>query len=1091
MAVKTKICALLPLLILFHFPGIYGQFSTQQQERIDYLNQTIKDNPHDTLLVQAYVSLSEILYVNNIDTIIPLCAKAIEIAEKNLMDTSISQIEIKAYRRQLASALSNTGFARENQGEIPLALRFYHKSLKIQEDLDDKRGISYSLNNIGTVHYRQGDIPLALDYFHKSLNIQEIIGDKKGVANSLANLGAIYKRQGDTSNALFYFKQSLELAEQIGDKIGIGVTLNNIGILYRASGKLDPALKNYLRALQVHREIGDKRGVFYSLNNIGLIYLAQKNYNQAIRYGKESLTIAGEMGGVMEIRLASSLLYRAYKNAGMYSQSLDMHELFIQMKDSLINEENTRSLVEQEMNYIHEKEFEEENIQLAKEEHSRMLQQQKKSQLTLMGYGVVFILGISGFLFFRGYQRKKQVVHQQKVNDRLKHIDKLKDRFLANSSHELRTPLYGIIGLSQSLQRDLKDRGNDMMKHDLEMIISSGNRLSGLVNNILDFSKLKESSLVLSLQPVDLFEAVKSCFELLYPSIMGKQIELLNEIPEGLEAVKADPSRLHQILLNLVGNAIKFTEEGTVKVSAGTHEKMMTVSVEDTGIGIPKNRLESIFTAFSQVDASMDRQYEGSGLGLNISKKLIQLHGGELSVSSEEEIGSVFKFTLPISDQKAKKNTELKNPWQPKPIPGPVTEAIYDKNTAKGLYRILIVDDEPVNRQVLINYLKGGEFKLFQAGSGPEALKKIHKTRFDLVLLDVMMPGMSGFEVCRQIRQTYLSSELPVIMITAADQVEDLVQGLHTGANDYMIKPISYSELLARVNTHLNLLKINNAYGRFVPREFIRTLGKEDIIDVKLGDQAQENITVMFSDIRSYTQLSESMNIDQNFKFLNSYLGKIGPLIHKHDGFINQFLGDGIMALFQSEPKNAVLAAIAMHRKLDKYNPERISEGRNPISIGIGLHFGPLMLGIIGDEKRMGTGVVSNVVYIASKMENLTKKLGASTIISGETADRIPDLDNFHHRLLGKYQIQRLQDPVRAIEIFDGDSPLAIEKKETNKLSFESALTLFYSKNFTEAAVLFKQVLEIHPEDLAAKDYLGKCGEYMIHGILDDWAGEL
>ena len=191
------------------------------------------------------------------------------------------------------------------------------------------------------------------------------------------------------------------------------------------------------------------------------------------------------------------------------------------------------------------------------------------------------------------------------------------------------------------------------------------------------------------------------------------------------------------------------------------------------------------------------------------------------------------------------------------------------QNAGNGkINHILIVDDEPINHQVLKNHLSSETYQITMAMNGEDALKALNNgNKYDLVLLDVMMPRMNGYEVCQKIREKFMSSELPVIMVTAKNQVQDLVHGLHIGANDYLAKPFSKQELLARIKTQIDLNRIFHTVGRFVPNEFIKSLGKEKITDVKLGDQAHRNVTVLFTDIRAYTTIAEQMTPEENFKF--------------------------------------------------------------------------------------------------------------------------------------------------------------------------------------------------------------------------------
>lgn len=234
----------------------------------------------------------------------------------------------------------------------------------------------------------------------------------------------------------------------------------------------------------------------------------------------------------------------------------------------------------------------------------------------------------------------RKIIEEAKSREEaLKRVDKLKDEFLANTSHELRTPLNGIIGLSESLY----DRTSAQdQKEDLSMIISSGRRLASLVNDILDFSKLKNFDIEIQRKPVDIFSLTNIVIRINSPLIAGKSVTLTNSIPSDIQAVFGDENRLQQILNNLIGNAIKFTESGEVIISAEQEEDVITVSVKDTGIGIPKNKHNVIFQEFQQADGSISREFAGTGLGLSISKRLAELHGGRMWFESELGKGSTF-----------------------------------------------------------------------------------------------------------------------------------------------------------------------------------------------------------------------------------------------------------------------------------------------------------------------------------------------------------------------------------------------------------------------------------------------------------------
>jgi two-component system sensor histidine kinase ChiS len=678
----------------------------------------------------------------------------------------------------------------------------------------------------------------------------------------------------------------------------------------------------------------------------------------------------------------------------------------------------------------------------------------------------------------------------------LRRIDRLKDQFLANTSHELRTPLNGIIGLSEALKDQLTDTEQ---KEDLEMIIVSGRRLRNLVNDILDFSKLKEQEIKIHTKPLDVKTLSEVVVRVLRPLLEGREVDLQLEMDEKLPLVEADEDRLQQILYNLIGNAIKFTSEGTVSVNARPKGGFLEVEVADTGIGIDEEKQPAIFNAFEQADGSIERQYGGTGLGLSISKKLVELHGGDIWVKSTKGKGSSFFFTLPISSETAvaEKKAEpifaqqlddrlVSEQLEDLPIPELLDEAY------QGVEKIniLAVDDEAINQKVLQKQLPKEKYNVTIAMDGPSALEALESgVKFDLVLLDVMMPRMSGYEVCQKIREKHLASELPVILVTAKNQVEDLVHGLSVGANDYLAKPYSKAEFLARIKAHLNLHRIHTATGKFVPYDLIKILGRESILDVVLGDQVEEEVTVMFSDIRGYTTLSETMTPEENFRFLNKYIGRVGPVIDENNGFIIRFLGDGILSLFLGSPMDGIQAGIEMQKVIQRYNVERLALGRLPVKVGIGMHKGPLIMGIMGNEKRLEANLVSDTVNSASRMEGLTKYYGSSLIVTEQMMDLVSDEQLFEHRSLGKVQVKGKKQAIEIYDVFEADIPAVYEKKKKTKTIFETGLKKYYNRQFEEATAAFAQVLSIHPEDKAAQLYLSNAVRYHTSGVRSDWEG--
>jgi signal transduction histidine kinase/class 3 adenylate cyclase/ActR/RegA family two-component response regulator len=684
---------------------------------------------------------------------------------------------------------------------------------------------------------------------------------------------------------------------------------------------------------------------------------------------------------------------------------------------------------------------------------------------------------------------QSQLASEQKVAQQLRKVDVLKDQFLANTSHELRTPLQGIIGLSESLFEREADR---QKREELSMIISSGKRLNNLVNDILDFSKLKNFDIELMRKPINLHALVEVVLKNNAMLAKGKKLRLINSVPRELPAVDADENRLQQILYNLVGNAVKFTESGQIEVEAIKKGKMIRVSVKDTGVGIPGNKIEAVFQEFEQADASTSRQFSGTGLGLSISKQLIELHGGEIWVESEVGVGSTFYFTLPVSTEPATiLHPEPSIDTEETTESATLSEALTILGKApEDVIHILVVDDEPVNQRVLKNYLAGGPYRVTQAMNGEEALQKLEEDQtFDLVLLDIMMPRMSGYEVCEKIREKYLPSELPVIMVTAKNQVRDLVQGLALGANDYITKPFSKDEFLARLKTQLDLGRIFDVAGRFVPNEFIRSLGKDRITEITLGDHTELEVTVLFSDIRDYTSLAETMTPEETYRFVNAFDGRMGPVISNHHGFVNQYLGDAIMAIFPNKAEDALQAAVEMQQVIQKYNEHRLSKGRKPVAAGIGMHTGSLVMGIIGDRKRMDAATIADTVNTASRIESLTKYYRCKILLSSVTYDQIEQKDRFHFRYLGKVQVKGKEKSVGIYECFDGDTDESKTLKISYAPKFMEGMEYYFLKDFSRASLTFQEIFQINPSDLTAKLFRDRAAQFIHQGVPDNWDG--
>jgi two-component system sensor histidine kinase ChiS len=289
-------------------------------------------------------------------------------------------------------------------------------------------------------------------------------------------------------------------------------------------------------------------------------------------------------------------------------------------------------------------------------------------------------------------------------------------------------------------------------------------------------------------------------------------------------------------------------------------------------------------------------------------------------------------------------------------------------------------------------------------------------------------------------------------------------------------------------NLNKQLAQFNKASSRFVPFAFLNLLEKGSIVDVNLGDQVQKEMTVLFSDIRSFTSLSETMTPRENFDFINSYLRRMGPVIRQHGGFIDKYIGDAVMALFATDPDSAILSAIAMHHQLHDWNVSRQKHGMVPIRIGVGIHLGRLMLGTIGENERMEGTVIADTVNLASRIESLTKLYGASVLISGETRAALKNPESFQLRKVDRVRVQGKTSAVDLYELLDALKPVEMAQKINERPHFEQAMQYYVAGKLDAAEHLFRKVYG-HTTDPAADIMVRRCQSLKQSGLPENWDG--
>lgn len=442
--------------------------------------------------------------------------------------------------------------------------------------------------------------------------------------------------------------------------------------------------------------------------------------------------------------------------------------------------------------------------------------------LSLIHYPFDFIISISclAAVWFKDYfnmhaNTKELAARLQRMNDH-------KDQFLANTSHEFKNPLHSILNMSQSVLKREKHLLQERSIKELETVLSVGQRLTLLLNDLIDVMSLREGNPRLLKKTIFIQPIVTGVLDMLQFNVEVKSVKIVNQIPENFPPVVADENRVIQIIFNLLHNAVKYTNEGVISIHAFEKDNRAFIVISDTGIGMDEDMLKRIFMPHEQVSSNMGMIEGGFGLGLSISKQLVELHGGTLDVSSVLGEGSKFTFSLKLADLKAEEKNEVSNSFEQfvqHAVPSlekvsidlekaKISEVMketpfIDMNRAHPL--ILVVDDDPVNLQVLEAILPSDQYELTMVTSGKEALALLDKKQWDLVISDIMMPQMSGYELTRMIRRRFQFTELPILLLTARSQPQDIQSGFLAGANDYVTKPVEAMEFRSRIEALITI----------------------------------------------------------------------------------------------------------------------------------------------------------------------------------------------------------------------------------------------------------------------------------------------
>lgn len=777
-------------------------------------------------------------------------------------NTADSESDKLGYDKGKTDALINLGEANFRLNNYLEALKCFKKALALYESRNDEKAIAKTLGNIVMCYRFLDDYSNILKYSTDALKASQKIKDSTGISDAYQALGQIHFFNKDDKKALEYFQEALKISEKLNDYDNMMTCYAWIAEVYDKENQRDKVMQYYNKVLDLGKKINSKRVMtagYYGIaskikwkegkldETLHYLDLAEKGANEsyeaviwtlkakvfskkqeyakAKEYTEKALEyhkITSEKGN---IATDYKNLAEINENTGDYKSALANYKFFKTYSDS-INQDDISKTV---MKYEFDKKESDLNNKIS---HKNFISN------TIYGVLGATILLIGFILYTLRLRNRKLSAEKQNLElknceaELAKETEAFKARFLSNISHEFRTPLTLINGHLEILK---KAENADNQKRFDEMEYS-GQRLLQLINQLLDLTKLEKNKYTLYYKKGNLLNEAQNYIQAFHSLAESKNISLTTEITEAAKAKFSQNNfaysseTLASVFNNLISNAVKFTPNGgTVHTKIDFKENKLHICVSDSGQGIPEKDLPHIFDRFYQVDTEEKPIYEGSGIGLAIVKELALLHGGDTVAENNENGGCTFTVWL----SEGQNISESENPAVSIPTIIPNTEISDEEisgNEEKPL--ILIVEDQRELRKFVTENL-GNEFRILEAENGKQGLELALEHLPDVVISDVMMPEMNGFQLCQHLKENDITSHIPVILLTAKSEQNDKIEGLETGADDYVVKPFSILELALRVKNRIR--QQENLRRKFSENKVIPTA--EDIPELNERDR--------------------------------------------------------------------------------------------------------------------------------------------------------------------------------------------------------------------------------------------------------------
>lgn len=688
----------------------------------------------------------------------------------------------------LASSHNNLGNIYNEKGEYKKAMEAYTYAAKMNTEIGNEKNAGINMANIGLINQKLSNYDKALDYYAKSDSLFKKFDFLPGRAFVLKNMGVVYRNQEKPDAALEKYHQALESYKQMDLKREMSQVYENIGNIYSDRSQSKEAIHNYHRSLSIAVQTSDSINMAIFNQSLGQEFFYAKKWDSAAFYSKQALEMAKEVGANLTTMDGYKVLAEVYRAKSQHEKAYAALEEYQAMRDSLYTIEKRDLAEEIEAQYQNEEKTKEIALLASEKELQALQLSKRKNERNGTIAFSVFIL-LLAILLYNQYRIK------QKANKELQELGRLKSNFFANISHEFRTPLTLIKGPIEHLEQNPEEQ---LGRNDVKMIRRNTNKVLGLVNQLLDLSRIDEGKLQLKSTEGDVFKCLRTAAASFNSYAAQRNMDYRVEIPSETLWAAFDRDKLEKVAYNLLSNAFKFSEDGELVALEVSYTNVeLVIQVSDSGHGISEDKLPFIFDRFYQVDGGITKEREGSGIGLSLSKDLVELMDGTITVSSEEGKGTYFTVQIPIEKIKTPKAVDTAV-WE-EPMATSERETFeLPKADVRDLPQILLVEDN----DDMLQFIKARlleTYRITEARNGEEGFKMALAHIPDLLITDLMMPKMDGMELCKKLKTNLETSHIPVIMLTALAGVENKIEGLETGADDYLTKPFDAKELTVRV----------------------------------------------------------------------------------------------------------------------------------------------------------------------------------------------------------------------------------------------------------------------------------------------------